>query len=279
MPEIAGTTAGAEAMLRVSGEAADLLRGIRRTDVAGCGEWDLAELAVHMLHVLDFELGTARGDPVPPVHDFDDLAAFTRGYVAAEPSRDVQEVADRIEAAAAELVARTDGLGPDHGFPWLGETRMPLRAVFAHVISELLVHGADVARADGRPWPIRRVDALAAIDDFFVPLTAAVAEAGSFGGATAFVHPSVAAGFRAVYDVGLTGGPVRRFLFADGTLRITDPQPGGRVDCQVRADPAALLLVVWQRRSPWPAVLSGRLRAWGRRPWMAARLPGLFRIP
>lgn len=271
------TTAGEQAVLRVAGEAAELLRGVRRPELPGRGQFDLSELAVHMLHVLDFELGTTGGDPVPSVDDFDALAAFTRDYVAAEPSRDVPAIADRIEAAAAELVNRTAGRGPDAEVDWLGGSRLPLRAVHAHVVSELLVHGWDVARAERRPWPIRRADALLALDDFVVPLVPAFAKAGTFGGAGAFVEPG-AAGFRGTYAVGLDGGPVRHFVFDAGTLAIEEPADR-RVDCQVRADPRALLLVMWRRQSHWPAVVTGKLRAWGRKPWLAARMPGLFRVP
>jgi hypothetical protein len=236
-------------------------------------------MAVHMLHVLDFELGTVRQDPVPPVHGFDDLVDFTRGYVQAEPSRDIRALADRIEAAAAELTSRTAGLGPDHEFDWFAGSRLPLRAVHAHIVSELLVHADDVARAEKRPWTIRREDALFAVDDFVVPLAAAFAEAGTFGGAGAFVNQNISPNFHAVYRMQLTGGPPRDFTFGNRTLTIADPEAGRRVDCHVKADPAALLLVVWRRRSHWPAVATFKLKAWGRKPWLAAQLPGLFFVP
>lgn len=273
------TTLGEQAVLRVAGDAAALLRGVRDPDRPARGVWNLAQMAVHMLHVLDFELGTVRRDPVPAVHGFDDLTGFTLGYVADEPSRDIAALADRIEAAAAELTALSAGLEPDHEFEWFGGSRLPLKAVHAHVVSELLVHGDDVARAVGRPWPIRRADALIALDDFVVPLAAAFAQAGTFGGAGAFVNQEIPADFRAVYRVQLTGGPKRDFVFADRALRITDPDPGRRIDCHVTADPAALLLVVWRRRSHWPAVATFKLRAAGRKPWLAAKLPGLFFVP
>jgi hypothetical protein len=272
------TTTGEQAVLRVAREAADLLRGVRRPDLPGRGRWDLSELAVHMLHVLDFELATTGGEPLPKVDGFEDLTRFTLDYVAAEPSRDIPAIADRIEAAAAELVNRTAGRGPDDEVDWLGGARLPIRAVHAHVVSELLVHADDVARAENRTWTIRGEDALVAIDDFVVPLVPAFAEAGTFGGAGAFVNPA-ARDFRGTYRMALTGGPLRDFVFADGALRIVDPDPGRRVDCQVRADPAALLLVVWRRRSHWPAVATFKLRAWGRKPWLAAKLPGLFFVP
>jgi hypothetical protein len=232
-----------------------------------------------MLHVLDFELGTARRDPVPDVADFAALRRYTVGYVAAEPSRDPAMLADRIEAVAAEYAALTAGLAPSTEYDWFGGTRLPLRALHAHVVSELSVHSWDVAHAEGRAWSIPPDAARAALEDFVVPLVQALGAAGSFGGATAFVDQAKGRGLRACYAVQVQGGAPRHFLFDDGALSVTDPEPGRRVDCRVWAEPSALLLVVWGRTSQWPSVARGRLRAWGRKPWLAMRLPSLLHTP
>ena len=47
---------------------------------------------------------------------------------------------------------------------------------------------------------------------------------------------------------------------------------GESVDCHVSADPVALLLVAYGRRSQWVPILTGRLVAWGRKPWLGVRL-------
>jgi len=272
-------TGTGQAVLRAATDAAERLRSVREPDRRGWGQWNLAELAVHMLHVLDFELGTVRGAPVPPVGDFAALTRYTLGYVDAETCRDPAKIASRIEEVAAEFVALTAGVDPETEYDWLGGARLPLRALHGHVVSELSVHGWDVAKAEGRSPTIRRADAVLAIDDFVVPLVAAFARAGSFGGAGAFVDQTRALGFRGVYDVGLTGGTRRHFVFADGNLTIAEVDPDRRVDCRVRADPASLLLILWGRRSPWPAVVRGRLVAYGRKPWLAARLTSLIHTP
>ena len=44
------------------------------------------------------------------------------------------------------------------------------------------------------------------------------------------------------------------------------------VDCHVSADPVALLLVAYGRRSQWVPILTGRLVAGGRKPWLGVRL-------
>ena len=50
-------------------------------------------------------------------------------------------------------------------------------------------------------------------------------------------------------------------------------------DVQPLGEPVAFLLVVYKRRSQWPAILTGRLAAPGRRPWLAFGFAGRFHRP
>jgi hypothetical protein len=205
---------------------------------------------------------------------------LTVSYVDSEPSRDPNDLAARIEATAAEYAAATAGRDPDELYDWLGGTKLPLRTLHAHSVSELTVHTVDVAKALGRKPEVPADAALAALEDFVVPLVTAVGASGSFGGPTAFVDAEAGRGFRARYEVRLTGGAgPKHFIIDAGALHITDPDPTQRVDCTVAADPSALLLVMWGRASQWPAVARFKLRAWGPKPWLAMKLPGLLRTP
>jgi hypothetical protein len=38
-------------------------------------------------------------------------------------------------------------------------------------------------------------------------------------------------------------------------------------------------MVVYKRISQWPAILTGRFTAWGRRPWLAFGFAGRFHQP
>jgi hypothetical protein len=273
------TSTDERSVLRAAGEAARLLRSVADPGRPGHGDWSLGELAVHMLHVLDFELSTVRREPVPDVADFAALGRYTVGYVAAEASRDPAALADRIESTAAEYARATAGLAASAEYAWLGGTSLPLRALHAHIVSELSVHSWDVAHAEGRAWSVPPDAARTALEDFVVPLVQAVGAAGSFGGPRAFVEQEAAGGLRARYAVQVQGGERRHFVITDGALAITDPEPGRPVDCHVWAEPTALLLVMWGRSSQWPAVARGRMRAWGRKPWLAVRLPALLHTP
>jgi len=66
-------------------------------------------------------------------------------------------------------------------------------------------------------------------------------------------------------------GGVRRVLaIDDGRLTVTvDDAP---VDCHVSAEPVALLLIAYGRRRQWIPILTGKVDAWGRKPWLGPRL-------
>jgi hypothetical protein len=57
------------------------------------------------------------------------------------------------------------------------------------------------------------------------------------------------------------------------------PSQPGAADCRLTVDPVTFLLVAYWRRSQWPGILRGQLRAWGRRPWLGPRFQGLFVRP
>ena len=71
---------------------------------------------------------------------------------------------------------------------------------------------------------------------------------------------------------------MHRFAFDHGRLRMNPPGPF-RPDAVISAQPLAFLLVVYKRVNPWPAILTGRLAAHGRRPWLALTFPGRFHRP
>jgi hypothetical protein len=68
-------------------------------------------------------------------------------------------------------------------------------------------------------------------------------------------------------------------IIAGGELAIEAPRDGQPADCYLSADPWAVLLVLYGRSGPLKPGLTGRIVAWGRRPWLALTLPTLFRKP
>ena len=96
------------------------------------------------------------------------------------------------------------------------------------------------------------------------------------------VHPpggrSCAAAGHSAAHAPISGWPTGMPCFTNGTLTTTLP-PRHRTDCHIGGDPAAILLVVYRRRSPWRAAMTGRVIAWGRQPWLALSLADRFCPP
>jgi hypothetical protein len=55
--------------------------------------------------------------------------------------------------------------------------------------------------------------------------------------------------------------------------------PDGAVDRHVSADPVALLLVAYGRQTQWIPAVTGKLVAWGRKPWLGLRLVSYLVAP
>lgn len=269
------------------GRVTSLLRTVRDPHTAAVGQWTVAGVAQHLSHAWTAVPGLARGDLsrvydiVPDaagrageslITELAELATFTTDAVKADDERDPAKLADRIEAAAAEYFAECDGLDADERRAWLVEgTTVSRTTLTCHLLNETLVHGWDIAHAEGRPWPIERADAVAVIEGFLMPTVRQLEP-------RALVDQVAAAGVRATYEIHIRGGQRWHFLFDDGELHIEDPARRP-VDCHVSADPAAMLLVIWGRQSQWKAIAKGRLVAWGRKPWLGPRLRPLMTNP
>ena len=232
----------------------------------------MGDLAVHLAQVWDIVPGLASGRLNSFLDDIWELGAVTKAKVRTEPNRDVDALADRIEAAADEFLAATEALGGDGGRPWLVEgVELPLSCFACHLLNESLVHGYDIARAEGAQWDVDPSHARLVILGFILPVFSALPPG-------ALVDQRRAAGLRARYEVRLRGGGRAQLVFHDGGLSVEAPS-SRKVDCRLLADPVDLLLVGWGRKSQWASIARGRLLAWGRRPWLGVRLRSLLRNP
>lgn len=92
------------------------------------------------------------------------------------------------------------------------------------------------------------------------------------------VNPETARGHTASYEVRARGGPRFVVRFRDGIAAV-EPAGGQAVDCRLSADPVDLMLVVYGRIGQWGPIARGRLRAWGRKPWLGLTFKSLFVNP
>lgn len=259
-----------EAVSAAGRRVTELLRRAERPHAAAVGTWDATELAIHLSHSIDTATAIVQGGG-NLLDDVWQLAALSGVMVAGEGSRSLPEAAERIEAGVAAFLAAAVQVGPEAQRDWLVTgTTLPVASLACQVLSELTVHGRDLARSQGEAWPTERTHAALAVEGFLFP------SLGQLG--RAVVDPATAGSARARFEVRVRGGGASWLRFHDGDL-VVESEAGGPVDCHLSVDPAAFLLVAWGRLAQWPAIARGQLLAWGRRPWLGLRLRSWLRNP
>lgn len=272
MPWETSVDAGAArtALAAVVPQLTALIRSVRNPAAPAVGEWNADDVAVHLVNVWEALPALARGDLESPLHELSDLAELTTAMVGSEADRDLGAAAARIEAAATAYLAAP--LTDNAPRPWLIRgTALPASAFTCHLLNESLVHGYDIAHAERRRWPIEPAHASLAIMGFAFPALSVLDP-------RAPVDQRHAAGVRACFDIRVRRTGRAYLVFDDGAVTI-EPPSSRQVDCHISAEPTTLFLLLWSRTSQWPAALSGRLRIWGRRPWLGIQLPRMLHNP
>jgi hypothetical protein len=247
-----------------------LVRAVNRPDVPAVGIWTTTDTAVHISHGIDIVTSLARGSS-PMSDDIWDLTTLTTMLVDGESERDLPAIATRIDASVAILLGVLRDTEGNPSRQWVVDgVEFPLSTIACHALNELVVHGGDIARADGAPWPIDRAIAALVLRGFMFPVLGALGRA--------MVETKNAAGVKATYHVALRGGGEVYMRFDDGDLSVSDAAPGP-VDCHLSVDPDAFLQVAWARTTQWPPILKGKLFAYGRKPWLGLKLRSLIRNP
>ena len=228
--------------------------------VPACPGWTVPDVAAHVVQV-SAQYGREAWAPAG-VPDAGPGELQEPGPGAAS----AQELAARLHRELAALrtqIERAGGQVP--AFRFHGEQLVGADAVLGVLLGELVVHGHDVARALGRRWPID-------------PAHAALIVEGLNHILPGQVRPDRAAGLTACFQLRLRGQASHIWEFRDGQLHVNPPRPG-RIDVRISGDPAALLLFMYGREPQWKLIATGRLAAWGRKPWLAFTLGSRFQRP
>lgn len=239
------------------------LRGVENPQAVAVGHWTIRDVAAHFVDQFGNYRNIALGKG-SPYDDPEKIAAHNERRVREIDERDVQVLADQIEALTVPYLEALSSIEGDPYVTWAG-FEVPVSTLIGFGILECQMHGFDIATAEGRRF---RVD----------PGRAALALKSISPATVRYVDPKATAGFRATYDVRLRGHWKMDFIFDDGTLRIEEPS-GRKADVHISADPAAFALVGYGRVSQWGPALKGRMVAWGRKPWLAFRFATLLKNP
>ncbi len=250
------TVAVVEAVSTMAGRFAELVESAPNPDMAvpATPDWSVTDVFGHVAMEPSRyrELALGRGDWPSRVVD---LPAFNAAQIRSLPTRDVAELAATLRADTDALLATASGFGEDPPLMnFDGDQRVRADRALGTLLGEYVVHGHDIARALGRPWPI---------DPAHVPM---IME-GLHQVLPGWVNPANAAGHNATYEMRLRGYARYVYQFRNGQLTVNPPEPG-RIDVHIVADPITALLLNYGRISQWKPALTGRVFAWGRRPWL-----------
>ena len=227
--------------------------------------WTVRESVAHVATVAPryakFPYGTQRLAETPA-----DLPALNGEEIEALGERPVGELLVLLQDAVEAVIGQVEAYReqpPEYRFH--GGGLVSADVALGILLGELVVHGWDLARGLHRRWPVTRQQA-SLIWSGVEPIL------------PGWVEPASAGGHQAAYQVHLGDGRRHVLCFTDGTL--TTRLPSGRhTDCHIGGSPEAILLILYRRLSPWRAALTGRVAAWGRRPWLAFSLADRFYRP
>jgi uncharacterized protein (TIGR03083 family) len=262
IPAAAALPAAAERM-------AQLMRAVTNPAAPVPGlRWTAAELAAHVVADLRTYTGVVAGQgPVaaPGTTSAAELGtAENRRQLDEYPERSLDRLAAELTGAVPAFIAAAETAPPGAqvGSP-IGVAMTPA-TVAAIVLGEQLIHGLDLARAAGRPWPIEAADARLVIP-------------GAVAVLPAYLNRDQARGLQARYELRFGGNLRYQLVIDDGTATVGPAT--GSADCVITADPVAFLLVGYGRISQWGPMLRGRLRAGGRKPWLGFKFNKLVVSP
>ena len=229
-------------------------------------DWTVAEVAAHLVADLreytDVIAGHGPGPALSPgqATAAELTAADNRrqlaGHTERDPSRLAAELSEAVPAFIAAAAAAPSGTPVSTPF---GMAVRPA-TIAAIVLGEQLIHGLDLARAAGRPWPITAGDARLVIPALMDVLPG-------------YINRDRARGLQARYELRFGGDLRYQLAIEDGTGTVGPAT--GRPDCVITADPVAFLLVGYGRISQRGPILRGKLRSGGRKPWLGFRFGGL----
>jgi hypothetical protein len=248
------------AMEKAAERYAALLVQVKDPTLPAIGTWNIEETALHTSTSGSYFLSLARGETEPLSLDSDHSV-----FIETDLDRDMQVLVERFMAGERALIEYARGLENDPEVELFRDLKAPTSTLLAVELSEILVHGYDIARASGLAWQIPKDEAAVAVGGV-IPLW------------PFFVDQQSAAGFKGRFELRIRDGARTVLEFDDAKLKIEEPSEDP-VDCYLSFDPAVFLLLSFNRIQPWGPLLQGKMSAWGRRFWLMGKYASLFQTP
>lgn len=260
------------ALRAAAGRTAELLRRVGNANAPVPGlAWNAAETAAHMVGDLrDYAQALTRHTngymthANPPQESPSLLsAAVNARHLEEVPERDLGRLGDLLEDSAVSYLAAVAvadecaAISAPNGLAVTPPTMTTL------LLGEQVVHGLDIARAARIEWTVDPHDAL-----LITPGVLTVAPQ--------YLRRS-AAGARVSFELRIRGAKPYRLAVDRGSAVVTDAVE--KSDCVITADPVEFLLLGYGRISQWSPIIRGKLRAGGRKPWMAMKFATLLDSP
>lgn len=242
--------------------------------------WTVGDTAAHVALIGAMNTWLTQGgrvpNPVPAVTErfsetnVDRVADLNVIALAGDPERDTRVLAERLDSEIAEILRATEDTDPATPIGWLGDAQVPLAGVLAHFANELAVHGLDIAKTAGVPWTIPSEDSARFFELFLVGMSR-----NGVGRLLETAAPPkdrrVAVEFRSRYTAPVT-------MVVDNG-RVSIEAPGTGPDMHVVFDPTTFVLMLFGRVGRVRAVATGKVRMWGRRPWLLPEFLRIVRFP
>jgi hypothetical protein len=224
------------------------------------------EAAIHLMTWPDTYGDIANGMP-SPVESLEKaaFAAENAQRIADVPESDPDKLARLMVEGIERFLDTTAGRPGDQQVTWHCGFPIDLATLTSVLLSEQILHGFDMAKATGMPWPIDP-DHARLIDVAMAPVFATV------------LNPATTRGLTVGYDLELRGVGRLTVRFVDGEYRL-EPPDSGPVACTISADPVGFLLVGSGRLEQSDAIALGLLSAGGDHPELALGFKDLFVYP
>lgn len=253
--------------------AADLLRSIPDVNVRiPNSEWTISEAAAHIITSVRTYGSWATGAASPEQLGLSqkqintEIARVNDARIATIDRSDGKILGDQLLEVVTNFVRDAAPLSGDRPFEWYDQIPMDMQSMTCIELAEVLVHTWDIAKATGKPWPIDAKDA----EQMML---------GALALTPHYVNKETTKGVKASFDIRVRGGARIGIRLDGGVATIQIPPDGDRYDCIISAEPVALLLVSYGRIGLAAPVLTGKLFAYGRKPWLGLKFNSYFLKP